>query len=66
MRVYTKEQLQTEKAIISDELYERKLRTNFEYFLSENGFAEFREMYQKLSQKAWDYGWNNVKVKDYL
>lgn len=52
--------------MLKDEYEERKLRTDIDYFLERNGFSELEEMYQKLSKKAWEYGWVDVKVKDYL
>lgn len=49
-----------------DELHEYEMRSDLNYFLKHSEFEEFREMYQKLSQKAWEYGWVDVKVKDWL
>jgi len=52
--------------MLQDELHNRNMRTDIYYFLKHSEFEELEEMYQKLSQKAWEYGWNNVKVKDWL
>lgn len=52
--------------IESDELHEHNMRTDLDYFLKHSEFAELKEMYQELSQKACEYGWCDVEVKGYL
>lgn len=52
--------------MLQDELHERNMRTDIYYFLKHSEFAELKEMYQELSQKACEYGWCDVEVKGYL
>ena len=54
--------------MLQDELHERNMRDDINYFLKHSEFEEFKDMYQKLSQKALKYGWCDfkVKVKDLL
>ena len=48
-----------------DELHERKMRNDFEYFLENSEYSELKEAYDKLNSKMWSYGWMS-SLKDYL
>lgn len=52
--------------MLQDELHERRMLTDFEYFLKHSEFEELEEMYRKIDKKAWEYGWLDVRVKDWL
>jgi len=52
--------------MLQNELHERNMRTDVNYFLNHSKLHELREMHHKLSQKALRYGWCDLKVKDYL
>lgn len=48
-----------------DELHERKMRNDFEYFLENSNYLELKEAYDKLNAKMWNYGWVD-NLKDFL
>lgn len=52
--------------MLRDELHERRMRTDLNYFFKHSEFIELNNLYEELSQKALEYGWVDVKVKDYL
>ena len=62
--------LEDEKAAIrqemlQDELHERNMRTDIDYFLEHSDFDQLKETYDILHQKMWDYGYYS-SPKDYL
>lgn len=53
------------KEMLQDELHERNMRTDLDYFLEHNDFDKLKEDYDRLYKKMWDYGYYD-KLKDYL
>ena len=47
--------------MLQDELHERNMRADINYFLNHSKLHELREMHPKIS-----HGWCDFKVKDYL
>ncbi len=41
-----------------EELYENKLRTDYEFFLSQQDIELFQELYWELKRQHEAYGWN--------
>lgn len=51
--------------LLQDEFQERRLRTDIDYFLEQNGFEQLKKDYDYLYKKMWDYGYYD-NLKDYL